>query len=111
MTQNASKRPHHRYHNAAYQSLLHNGKVHDSAGELNLRHLHIEKRRNLSLYDHRDVDNRRAPEAPARPAQQGHRPLEKSNATAEPSQFYARSTTGIVVEQNGHVNDLVRERK
>ena len=43
MTQNASKRPHHRYHNAAYQSLLHNGNVHDSAGELNLGHLHIER--------------------------------------------------------------------
>ena len=25
---------------AANQSLLHNGNVHDSAGELNLRHLH-----------------------------------------------------------------------
>ena len=36
MTQNASKRPHHRHHNASYQSLLHNGNVHDSAGELNL---------------------------------------------------------------------------
>ena len=24
MTQNASKRPHHRQHNASYQSLLHN---------------------------------------------------------------------------------------
>ena len=37
------KRPHHRYHNASYQSLLHNGNVHDSAGELNLGHLHIER--------------------------------------------------------------------
>ena len=41
------KKPHHRRHirllKTTYQSLLHNGNVHDSAGELNLRHLHVER--------------------------------------------------------------------
>ena len=110
MTQNASKRPHHRYHNAAYQSLLHNGNVHDSAGELNLGHLHIERDETCRCMITGDVHNRRRPAAPE-PAQQGHRPPEKSVQLRGPSQFCARSPTGIVVEHNGHVNDLVQARK
>ena len=70
------KRPRHRHHNASYQSLLHNENVHDSAGELNLRHLHIERDRTCRCMI-TGTFTTAGPAAPE-PAQQGHRPTEKS---------------------------------
>ena len=42
---------------AVSRSLLYNRNVHDSGGELNLRHTTVEE--TTSLHDHRDVHNRR----------------------------------------------------
>ena len=120
MTQNASKSPITatitRLLKAAYQSLLHNGNVHDSAGELNLRHLHVEKRRTCRcmitgtfttaehLRHHHDLHNRDLHNRDI-----GH--LKRALQLRDLRSFLHAQPRAYVVEHNGHVNDLVQERK
>ena len=113
MTQNASKSPITaaitRLLKAAYQSLLHNGNVHDSAGEQNLRHLHIERDETCRCMitvtfttaehlRHDDLHNRDI----------GH--LKRALQLRDLRSFLNAHPRAFVVEHNGHVNDFVQER-
>ena len=93
------KKPLHRRHNASDESCVPvsvvQQNVHDSGGELNLWHQAVEETRTSRCMITGTFTTAEAPAAPTRPAQQGHQPPKKSAATAGPSQFSARSNTGI----------------
>ena len=93
------KKPNHRHHNASDESCVPvsvvQQDVHDSGGELNLRHQAVEERRTCRCMITGTLTTAKAPAAPTRPAQQGHRPLKGAMQLRDLRSFCARSNTGI----------------